>query len=137
MTIRKTIVMRWLAACGLVLAAAIGCVELKEFVAPQPPTVGAEWRELLDELREFERQIGFRPTKNFATLATDRQGRWPEPGWLLQGVERELALALARGFGQRAIVFGQRECAGLLIAATERWLIRPLEIQPADGCPGR
>lgn len=65
--------MRWLAACGLVLAAAIGCVELKEFVAPQPPTVGAEWRELLDELREFERQIGFRPTKNFATLATDRQ----------------------------------------------------------------
>ena len=64
---------RWLAALGIALAAVVGCVELKEFAAPQPPAVGAEWRELLDELRVFERRIGFRPTSNFAKLTTDRQ----------------------------------------------------------------
>ena len=65
--------LRWLAALGFAIAAVAGCVKLKEFAAPQPPAVGAEWRELLDELRVFEQRIGFRPTNNFARLTTERK----------------------------------------------------------------
>ncbi|RPI42158.1 MAG: hypothetical protein EHM59_18500 [Betaproteobacteria bacterium] len=58
---------------ALAAASVVGCVELKKFAAPEPPAVTSEWRELLGELRSFERRIGFRATKNFASFSTDRK----------------------------------------------------------------
>jgi hypothetical protein len=62
---------RWLVPALLAGLALAGCIQLNQFVAPTPPGVMQEWRSLVDELRAFERRMGFRPTKNFAFLAED------------------------------------------------------------------
>jgi hypothetical protein len=66
-------VLRVLAIVVALVAVVVGCVQLNHFAAPEPPAVAGRWRELLDEIRVFERQLGFRQTKNFAQLSTDRQ----------------------------------------------------------------
>lgn len=51
-----------------------GCVQLRERASPSAREVGPEWRELLEEVRAFQRRIGYnKPTKNFSAVATDRQ----------------------------------------------------------------
>lgn len=65
---------RWplqLALLGVALFA-VGCMQLGEFLAPPAPHVADRWPTLLEEIRAFERRIGFRETPNFAKLATDR-----------------------------------------------------------------
>ncbi|MCC6322245.1 MAG: DUF3293 domain-containing protein [Phycisphaerales bacterium] len=74
---------------------------------------------MLNRLRAF----GCEPVR---TIASDRSGAWPEPGWLVTRTNRDLALSLARAFGQRAVVYGHGGKTGLLIAATDQWLVRPL-----------
>ena len=63
---------RWLFAAFGAFAAIAGCVQLQEFAAPEAPRVGGDWRELLVELRSFERRIGFKETNNFAAFSTER-----------------------------------------------------------------
>ena len=63
----------WLAAAALAALSVAGCYGVTEFVAPTAPEVSAEWRALIDELRVFERRIGFRDTDNFASLSTDKR----------------------------------------------------------------
>jgi hypothetical protein len=58
------------AAC--LLLALAGCAPWRD--EGSVSSVSGEWRELLTELRAFERRLGFRPTKNFARLAEEREG---------------------------------------------------------------
>lgn len=67
--------MRWpLLAVLMFLAAGtiVGCTQLNEFLAPPAPPVADKWPTLLEELRAYEQRIGFRATRNFAKVATDR-----------------------------------------------------------------
>lgn len=54
-----------LAVLALVLG---GCAQLRDLFIPQPPGVADEWEALLDEVRAFERRIGFDETDNFLDL---------------------------------------------------------------------
>lgn len=63
---------RWLVIGALLTVAAVGCVQLREFLSLPPPDVSSEWRALIDDLRAFERKIGYRETKNFLALTKER-----------------------------------------------------------------
>jgi hypothetical protein len=56
------------------------CGQLRDLTSPSPPDLSAEWKVLLDELRAFERRLGFRETRNFARL-TDEHDDYPYCGW--------------------------------------------------------
>jgi hypothetical protein len=57
---------------GIVIVLAAGCGPLRDFTSPSAPDLSAEWKALLDELRAFERTIGFKETRNFAGLTDER-----------------------------------------------------------------
>lgn len=62
----------WLIAATIIAAAAVVAVpKLQAFLAPPSPPVGSQWETVLAQVRDLERRIGFRPTENFARLATD------------------------------------------------------------------
>jgi hypothetical protein len=65
------------AACALVASAAVllatGCGPMRDLASPTSTELSAEWKALLDELRAFERTIGFRETRNFAQLTDERE----------------------------------------------------------------
>jgi hypothetical protein len=63
---------RWMSIAGLLVIAAIGCVQWREFSSPPSPLV-SEWRALVADLRTFEHTIGFSATKNFLTLTGERE----------------------------------------------------------------
>ena len=42
---------------------------MRDFASRTAPDVSAEWKPLLDDLRAFERSIGFKETRNFARLS--------------------------------------------------------------------
>jgi hypothetical protein len=67
--IRKKLLLAVMAAlvCGV-----FGCTQMRDFAAPEL-NVGGEWRDLLVDLRVFEAQIGFRPTRNFLALASEQK----------------------------------------------------------------
>lgn len=71
---------RWrgLALAVLLVALAAGCVQLRDLVFPTPG-VGDEWTALLDEIRVYERRIGFAETKNFVDFS-GRQEPFPVCG---------------------------------------------------------
>ncbi len=69
---------RWIVLVLAVLSA--GCSQWREVVSPAQPELSAEWKALLDELRAFERRIGFKETANFARL-TDEHDAYPFCGW--------------------------------------------------------
>jgi len=58
-------------ACGLALLALLvaGCTQLEEIFAPSAPSVSDNWSSVLNEIRAFERRIGFRDTGNFARFS--------------------------------------------------------------------
>ena len=64
----------WSGLAALFVIAAIGCVQWREFSSPPAPDVSSEWRELIDDLRAFERTFGFTETRNFAALTSEREG---------------------------------------------------------------
>lgn len=64
--------LRWFGLVTLLGVLIVGCAQLRDFTSPAPPDVGGEWKEWLDELRAFERHIGYRDTNNFASVAVDR-----------------------------------------------------------------
>jgi hypothetical protein len=76
---------RWLAV-ALLAAAIAGCAQLQEIFTPSAPGVSAEWRALLDEIRLFEKRIGFEETDNFIDLEKD------EESYPICGVAPQLAL---------------------------------------------
>jgi len=59
----------WRAAVLAILV--VGCTQLGGFFAPTAPYVSGEWAELLNEVRAYERRIGFVDTDNFADLTQD------------------------------------------------------------------
>jgi hypothetical protein len=59
-----------LASVALLLLA--GCGPMRDLASPRAPDVSGEWKTLLDELRAFERTIGFKDTRNFARLSDER-----------------------------------------------------------------
>jgi hypothetical protein len=61
----------WIAAGSMLLAVA-GCAPWRD--EGSASGLSREWRALLTELRAFEHRLGFRPTKNFARLAEEREG---------------------------------------------------------------
>ena len=63
---------------GLLLLAA-GCGPLRD-LEPAPVDLSEQWKPLLDELRAFERTLGFRETRNFARL-TDEHESYAYCGW--------------------------------------------------------
>jgi hypothetical protein len=63
---------RSLAVFALVAALLGGCAQLRDLFIPQPPGVGDEWAALLDEIRAFERRIGFDETDNFLDLSHEQ-----------------------------------------------------------------
>ncbi|MPZ44461.1 MAG: hypothetical protein GEV05_13850 [Betaproteobacteria bacterium] len=60
-----------LASVALLLIA--GCGPMRDLASPASAELPAEWKALLDELRAFERTIGFRETGNFARLTDERE----------------------------------------------------------------
>lgn len=65
----------WLAALAFTMVVA-GCTV--------SPGVGPDWEELLADVREFQRRIGFVPTKNFRALVPE-QDRFPFCGYAERG----------------------------------------------------
>jgi len=64
---------RWLAAFAICAALVAGCTQLREFLVPNPG-VPAEWAAFVDDVRAYERRIGFTPTGNFLDLSEDHEG---------------------------------------------------------------
>jgi len=64
-----------LASAALALSAVLiaSCSQIHEFIFPTPSVPG-EWQALLDEVRAFERRIGFRETANFKDVFAERGG---------------------------------------------------------------
>ena len=59
-------------AAAVALAALLAaCGPLRENIAPTAPAMSGQWASLLDEIRRFERGIGFDATGNFADVAND------------------------------------------------------------------
>ena len=56
----------------LLVALAAGCAQLRDLVFPSPG-VGDEWAALLDEIRAYERRIGFADTKNFVDVSREHK----------------------------------------------------------------
>ena len=56
---------------ALLAALIAGCGQIRDFLAPPAPGVADEWGALLDEIRAFERRIGFRKTENFLRLSDE------------------------------------------------------------------
>jgi hypothetical protein len=52
-------------------------------------------------------------------------GSWLEPGRIILECSREVALALARQFDQRAVVWTHSGRTGTLDRRTEAWVVRP------------
>ncbi len=61
--------LRGLVVVLLLVALAAGCARLRELAIPSAPGVSDKWAALLDEIRAFERGIGFAKTDNFADLS--------------------------------------------------------------------
>lgn len=59
----------WLATALATLV--VGCAQLGAIFSPTAPFVSGEWAELLQEVRTYERRIGFVDTDNFADLTQD------------------------------------------------------------------
>lgn len=72
---------RWLAAAVLLAALTAGCARLQELVSPPAPDVTDEWAALLNEIRAFERRIGFVDTDNFADFSRE-QDTFPFCGYV-------------------------------------------------------
>lgn len=64
---------RWLAVVALLAVLIAGCGQLREVFMPSAPGVTDEWAALLDEIRTFERRIGFRETDNFFDLSHEQE----------------------------------------------------------------
>jgi len=60
-----------MAVAGLVAALIAGCSQLSELFTPSAPQVSEEWPARLEEIRAFERRIGFRETDNFVDLSRE------------------------------------------------------------------
>ena len=71
---------RTLVVAVLLMALAAGCAQLREFVTPSAPGVGAEWAALLNEIRAYERRIGFADTENFVDFSRE-QDAFPVCGY--------------------------------------------------------
>ena len=69
---------RW-AILALALVAA-GCSQWRDLGSSPQPQLPAEWQRLLDELRAFERQLGFKETRNFTRLS-DEHHAYAFCGW--------------------------------------------------------
>lgn len=50
-----------------------GCAQLRELTTPSAPYVSEEWAALLQEIRAYERRIGFVDTDNFADLTEEHE----------------------------------------------------------------
>jgi hypothetical protein len=86
------------------------------------PAVNAERDEAL---RVFLASRGYEKRLQRAA-ASDDQGHWREPGWIIESVSRDDLLDAARRFRQRAVVLAVRGKTGLLFSETERWVVRPI-----------
>jgi hypothetical protein len=63
-----------LAAIALAATMVAGCAQLREYFYPTAPFVSAEWAALLEEVRAFQRRIGFVDTGNFSDLTKEFDG---------------------------------------------------------------
>ena len=64
---------RWLAISTLLASVTIGGVQSRAFSASPTPYVTSDRRALLDDLRTFERTIGYEPTNNFKSVTVERE----------------------------------------------------------------
>jgi len=70
--LRKSV--KWGGIAALLAGAIVGCVQLRDLATPpEPPGVGPEWKALLADIRAFERKLGYRETKNFASVTQERE----------------------------------------------------------------
>ena len=69
-----------LAIAALFVALLAGCARFQEIFAPSAPGVRGEWAALLEDIRAFERRIGFRETDNFVDFSAD-EGEFPFCGY--------------------------------------------------------
>jgi hypothetical protein len=69
---------RWAVLALAVLAA--GCSQWRDLGSGAQPQLPAQWQQLLDELRAYERELGFKETRNFARLS-DEHADYAFCGW--------------------------------------------------------
>ena len=74
-----------LAALAFSTLLTTGCVPLRDFFLPTPGIPG-EWATFVDEVRAFERRIGFQPTDNFLDFSEE------QPGYFFCGYASRLTL---------------------------------------------
>lgn len=67
----NTSLVRWVLVLGLIAVAIAGCGPLRSVLAPSPE-MSAEWAPLLEEVRVFERRLGFEETDNFVDLSAEQ-----------------------------------------------------------------
>jgi hypothetical protein len=58
---------------ALLALAIAGCAPLRDIFISPAPGVPGEWAKLVDEVRTFERRIGFTTTENFLEFSPDRR----------------------------------------------------------------
>jgi len=109
------------ATAGIIL----GCVQVRQFTHPTPPEVSGEWAALIEDVRTFQRSLGFSDTENFAGLNTDQKEfpfcgyaprhvlpySYEDPAirWLEAGNEAECRTAAGR---DADVYFGATEAVG-------------------------
>ena len=69
----KRRIVRWLAVAAVCAAAVAGCTEIRNFFDSEAPEIAGGWQGVLDEVRTFEKKIGFSGTENFKTLSPDHE----------------------------------------------------------------
>jgi hypothetical protein len=62
---------RWALALGLIALGMAGCGPLRSVLTPSPE-MSTEWAPLLEEVRAFERRLGFEETDNFVDLSAEQ-----------------------------------------------------------------
>lgn len=72
MVMRKRLI-ALLSVVALSAAVIGGCAQIQDWIMPTPG-VPAEWNALLEEVRAFERRIGFKETANFRDVFAERGG---------------------------------------------------------------
>ncbi len=68
---------RWVVVAVLLAALSAGCAQLRDIITPSAPGMTDEWAAFLNEIRAFERRIGFVDTDNFAGYGV-LQARGPD-----------------------------------------------------------
>lgn len=101
-----------------------------------PESCRLNGRENLARNRELHDMLWSLRLPAFRTVNSDARGEWREPGFLVVGMSRAVALELANTFEQNAVVCAEGGKVGLMFRSGE-WLVRPDRVFSVRRLPPR